>query len=594
MATALKAASKSLKEKLPEWDLTDLYPHEKAVHEDIQKAQRFALDFAKAYQGKVDKLTAEELARAITSYEELTDIEGRLYSYADLTFASNMADPKIAALSQNIREKVTEIASLVQFFTLDLNKLAEADLEKKLTHKALQYYAPWIRDVRTFKPYQLSDEIEKLLLEKSPSGRAAWNRLFDETITGLRFPVNGRELTMDQALHLLSDRKEKTRKAAAKSIGKVLEKNIGLFALITNTIAKDKQVEDRWRGFENPISERNVYNRVEDEVVDALLTAVKASYKDISHRYYKYKAKAFGKKALDYWDRNAPWPQDDDKAYGWDEAVNLVLDAYGAFSPRLRELGKTFFDKPWVDASVRPGKASGAFAHPTVPSAHPYLLVNFQGKARDVMTLAHELGHGVHQVLAAKQGTLMCDTPLTLAETASVFGEQLTFRRLLNAERDEKRRKLLIAAKVEDMINTVVRQVAFLSFEQEVHKRRREGELTAEQISDIWMGVQKESLGSGIRFSKEYRYFWAYIPHFIHTPFYVYAYAFGDLLVNALYSQYLKGMKGFDEKYFTMLEAGGTLLHKELLAPFGLDATDPRFWQQGLSVIKGFVDELLD
>jgi oligoendopeptidase F len=491
-----------------------------------------------------------------------------------------------------MQEKANAIATLLLFFALELNRLEDANLAEKLKAPELARYAPWLRDTRAFRPYQLSDEIEKLLHEKSVAGRSAWTRLFDETGAALRFPVGGKELTGSEALNLLSDANGENRKAAAKSLGDVFGKNSRLFAHITNTLIKDKEVEDRWRGFKHPISSRNLSNFVEDEVVDALIASVREAFPNLSHRYYRLKAKWFGVEVMPYWDRNAPLPNEDDKLVPWSEAQRIVLEAYGAFSPAMADVGKRFFDNRWIDAPANPGKASGAFAHPTVPSAHPYLLLNYLGRTRDVMTLAHELGHGVHQVLAGKQGALMADTPLTLAETASVFGEMLTFQALLKAETDPKKRKAMLAGKVEDMLNTVVRQIAFVEFERRLHDERRAGELTANRIGEIWLQVQKESLGPAIRFEDEYRWYWTYIPHFIHTPFYVYAYAFGDCLVNSLYAVYQGAEKGFAEKYLDMLKAGGTKRHKELLAPFGLDASDPKFWRKGLSVISGFIDQL--
>jgi oligoendopeptidase F len=326
--------------------------------------------------------------------------------------------------------------------------------------------------------------------------------------------------------------------------------------------------------------------------VDALREAVQAAYPRLSHRYYALKAKWLGLDKLEYWDRNAPLPQADERTIPWEEARATVLEAYAGFSPRMAELAEPFFDKGWIDAPIRPGKAPGAFSHPGVSDVHPFVMLNYQGKKRDVMTLAHELGHGVHQRLAAAQGELLSRTPLTLAETASVFGEMLTFRKLLRQEENPKRKKALLAAKVEDMINTVVRQIAFYEFERRIHAARREGELTSDDIGRIWMEVQGESLGPAINLGEGYEYFWAYVPHFIHAPFYVYAYAFGDGLVNALYAVYEQGAEGFDEKYFAMLEAGGTKHHKELLAPFGLDASDPAFWDKGLSLIERFIGEL--
>jgi oligoendopeptidase F len=446
--------------------------------------------------------------------------------------------------------------------------------------------------VRLYRDHQLSDEAEQLLHDKSVTGRAAWNRLFDETVATLRFEVDGDELTEEQTLALLSDPIEDKRKAAAMALSEVFAKNVPLFSLITNTLAKDKEIEDRWRKYESPAASRHLDNQIEPEVAEALVTAVRESYEELSHRYYALKAKWFGKDVLPFWDRNAPLPEEDDSKRSWAEAESTVIEAYRAFSPDMASIGQRFFDEGWIDAEVRPGKQGGAFSHSTVPSVHPYILTNYQGRTRDVMTLAHELGHGVHQVLAAPQGALMASTPLTLAETASVFGEMLTFRALLAQEQDSTRRKVMIAGKVEDMINTVVRQIAFHCFEARVHNTRRQGELTPDQLAEIWMDVQRESLGPAIDLPKEYENFWVYIPHFIHSPFYVYAYAFGDCLVNSLYAVYEDQPDGFVEKYFDLLRAGGTKRHKELLAPFGLDATDPAFWKRGLSMISSFIDEL--
>ena len=580
--------------KLPEWDLKDLYPGRDSAElsRDLATTATDAAVFQSSYQGKLAGMPGAALGQAIAEYEKLQDTLGRIMSYASLVYAGDMSDPEIGRFFQMMQERVTDISSTLLFFTLEINKIADDVLVQQLEASALAFYAPWLRDIRAFKPHQLSDEVEKLLHEKYVAGRAAWNRLFDQTMAELRFPVEGKDLTSDEALHLLSEPDPELRKAAAKSLGAVLGYNAKLFALITNTLAKDKEIEDRWRGFTRPISSRNLANFVEDEVVDALIGAVRAAFPRLAHRYYRLKAKWFGVTTLNYWDRNAPLPEAENRAIPWDEARDTVLNAYGAFSPELASVGKRFFDQSWIDAKVRPGKAPGAFAHPTVPSAHPYLLLNYQGKTRDVMTLAHELGHGVHQVLAGGQGTLMADTPLTLAETASVFGEMLTFRALLKAERDPAARKSMLAGKVEDMLNTVVRQIAFVEFERRVHDERRTGELTPDRIGQIWLDIQNESLGPAITFEDEYRHYWTYIPHFIHTPFYVYAYAFGDCLVNSLYAVYQDAEQGFAEKYIDLLRAGGTRRHKELLAPFGLDASDPKFWDKGLSVVSGFIDEL--
>ncbi|MGF7211912.1 oligoendopeptidase F [Skermanella aerolata] len=579
---------------LPVWDLNDLYPGQDsdALKADLDRMEKASKDFYRSYNGKLASLEGASLGSAIAQYEEIDETLSRIMSYAHLVYAGDMNDPLVGKFFQGIQERVNGISTHLLFFTLELNRIEDDALAAKLKTPELARYAPWLRDIRVFRPHQLSDELERLLHEKYVVGRAAWNRLFDETIAGLRFTLGGHEVTCTEALNRLSDRDAGKRKEAAVEIGRVLSANVRTFSLITNTLAKDKEIEDKWRNYPRPTSSRNKSNHVEDEVVDALVTAVKGSYPDLSHRYYKLKAKWFGGDTLDYWDRNAPLPDDDDRLIPWGQARGIVLDAYGRFSPELAAVGARFFDNAWIDAPARPGKAPGAFAHPTVPSVHPYLLVNYQGKTRDVMTLAHELGHGVHQVLAGKQGHLMADTPLTLAETASVFGEMLTFRSLLDSETDPGRRKIMLAAKVEDMLNTVVRQIAFFDFEQRLHTERREGELTAERIGEIWFAVQAESLGPAIRFDEGYRNYWAYIPHFIHSPFYVYAYAFGDCLVNSLYAVYQDAAGGFAERYLKMLSAGGTLRHRELLAPFGLDASDPAFWDRGLGVIRGFIDDL--
>lgn len=596
---ATKAVSSRKPKALPVWDLSDLYagPNDPAIARDVKTFEKKATAFAKTYQGKLAKLSGDALAVALMEYEKLQDGLGRLGSYAQLLYAGDMSKPANTQFYQNAQEQLTVISSQLIFFGLEVNKLSEAALAKALKQsKKLAHYKPWLDSVRSYKPYQLSDELEGYIHETSVS-MGAWQRLFDESISRLEFIVDGKKLSEPEALDLLSGADAKKRKMAAKEIGRVFEVNAPLFALITNTLAKAKHIEDEKRGFKAPISSRNVSNQVEDEVVEALISTVQKNYKNLSHTYYAWKAKQFGKKTLDYWDRNAPLPAAGDKQIAWADGVKLVREAYHAFSPELAKVGDKFFENHWIDVPVRAGKSPGAFAHPTVPSAHPYLLLNYLGKTRDVMTLAHELGHGVHQVLSASQGALMADTPLTLAETASVFGEMLTFQEILNRESDKKRRQLLIAAKIEDMLNTVVRQIAFCEFERMVHEQRRYGELSVDRLGEIWMEVSRASLGPSITLHPEYRHFWMYIPHFVHSPFYVYAYAFGDCLVNSLYGVYMKEKKAgkadaFAKKYLTMLKAGGTLRHKELLKPFGLDASKPDFWQAGLDVIAGYIGQL--
>ncbi len=584
---------------MPEWRLEHLYPamDSPAFAADLKRSAEEAAAFAKAYRGKLaDLLAAEDgaarLHEAIRRYEALEDLMGRVMSYAGLIYAGDTTDPRRGKFYGDAQEKMTAASSDLLFFTLELNRIDDPTLDAAMRREPLSHYAPWLTDIRQEKPYQLDDKLEQLFLEKSVVGRGAWNRLFDETIAALRFEVDGEKLTLEPTLNLLQEADEAQRRKGAEALAKTFGENIRLFTLITNVLAKDKEIADRWRGFKDIAESRHLSNRVEPEVVEAMVSAVRAAYPRLSHRYYKLKAKWFGKQQLNHWDRNAPLPKVEQRTIPWSEAKDMVLTAYAGFSPEMSGIARRFFDEGWIDAPTRPGKSPGAFAHPTVPSAHPYVLLNYQGKPRDVMTLAHELGHGVHQVLAAPQGALMAPTPLTLAETASVFGEMLTFRKLLASTTDPKQRQAMLAAKVEDMINTVVRQIAFYSFERKVHEARKTGELTSEQLGEIWMSVQAESLGPAIKFHPGYETFWAYIPHFIHSPFYVYAYAFGDCLVNSLYGVYQKAHPGFVEHYFDLLKAGGAKPYGELLKPFGLDARDPSFWQIGLGMIEGMIAEL--
>jgi len=582
---------------LPEWNLADLYPavDSRAFADDLKKAEGDCKTFNVAYKAKLEALAKKSagagLLEAIERYEALEELLGRLMSFASLVYAGDTTDPARMKFYGDTQEKITSASSDLLFFELELNRLDDA-LVGKLAAGTLKHYRPWLEDIRKGKPYQLEDKIEQLFHEKSITGFGAWNRLFDETIASLRFTIDGESLTIEPVLNLMQDPHEKTREKAALAFGAGLKGNLRTFTLIINTLAKDKEISDRWRGFRDVADARHLANRVEREVVEALVAAVRSAYPRLSHRYYQLKAKWFGKPALKHWDRNAPLPHVTPKVYPWSDARDIVLDSYDAFSPKMAEIAKRFFDERWIDAPVRPGKQPGAFAHPTVPSAHPYVLLNYQGKPRDVMTLAHELGHGVHQVLAAPNGALMAPTPLTLAETASVFGEMLTFRALLLRTTSIAQRRAMLAAKVEDMLNTVVRQIAFYSFEHKLHMERRNGELTAEQVCALWIGEQGESLGPFIELGANYESYWAYIPHFVHSPFYVYAYAFGDCLVNSLYGVYQGAREGFAERYLAMLSAGGTKHHSELLAPFGLDARDPSFWQIGLKMIENMITDL--
>ncbi|MBE1289064.1 MAG: M3 family oligoendopeptidase [Rhodobacteraceae bacterium] len=580
---------------LPEWDLSDLYPSVDApeLKRDMEFLTKECAAFAADYEGKLANLDAKAMLDCVLRYEKIDMVAGRIMSFAGLRYYQKTTDAGRAKFMSDCQDKITNATTALVFFSLEFNRLDEAHLEALLAANAeLARYRPVFDRMRAMKPYQLSDEMEKFLHDQSVVGAAAWNRLFDETIAGMSFEVDGEVMGIEATLNCLSEQNRAKREAGARALVKGFTAQLPLFARVHNTLAKEKEIEDRWRKLPSAQAARHLANHVEPEVVEALRNAVVAAYPRISHRYYALKAKWLGLETLEVWDRNAPLPMEDERIVPWIEARRIVTEAYSAFDPRMAELAEPFFTDGWIDAAVKEGKAPGAFAHPTVADAHPYVMLNYLGKPRDVMTLAHELGHGVHQRLAAGQGELLSSTPLTLAETASVFGEMLTFRRMLSEAKDQAARKVMLAGKVEDMINTVVRQIAFYDFECKLHAARREGELTPDDINALWMSVQAESLGPVFNFMEGYETFWAYIPHFVHSPFYVYAYAFGDGLVNALYAAYEEGQDGFEEKYFDMLKAGGSKHHKDLLAPFGLDASDPAFWDKGLSMIESMIDEL--
>jgi len=579
---------------LPEWDLSDLYTSEDAAElkRDLDWLEEACASFAADYEGKLAELDTKGLLDCVLRNEKINQVAGRIMSYAGLRYYQQTTDSGRAKFMSDMQEKITDYTTPLVFFTLELNKLPDDHLADLLNQDPdLARYKPVFDRIRAMKPYQLSDEMEKFLHDLGVVGDA-WERMFDETIAGLEFEVDGETLTIEGTLNLLTDPDRAKREAGARELAEVLGANIRTFARVHNTQVKEKEVMDRWRGMETPQTGRHLSNHVEPEVVEALRNAVVEAYPKLSHRYYELKRKWLGLDVMQVWDRNAPLPMEDPKVVNWAQAEDTVMEAYTAFDPRMGELAKPFFTKGWIDAGVKPGKAPGAFAHPTVTNVHPYVMLNYLGKPRDVMTLAHELGHGVHQVLAADQGEMLSSTPLTLAETASVFGEMLTFRKMLDKAKTQAERKVLLAGKVEDMINTVVRQIAFYDFECKLHEARRGGELTPDDINALWMSVQAESLGPAFEYMDGYETFWAYIPHFVHSPFYVYAYAFGDGLVNALYAVYAAGEEGFEDKYFDMLKAGGSKHHKELLAPFGLDASDPAFWDKGLSMISDMIDEL--
>ena len=579
-----------LKTKLPEWDLKDFYPsHDSEMFKnDLVNLETLINKFFEDNKGKLLKFSEKKIEIVIEDFEKIEEIIVKIKSYIFLFHCTDQLNQKKTTFYQKIQEKITALESKLIFFSLEINKIPEKKIQKIKKSK----YFSWLQIQRKFKKYQKTESVEKILLDKSITSSNSWIRLFDETMARLKFNYRGKKLNESQVLNLLSSNDQSKRKEAAKSFGKTLSENIHLFSRITNTLSKDLQIENSIRGFEDVDSSRHMSNQVDPEDVDCLVNTVQENYKNLSHRYYKYKAKVFKVKKLNYWDRNAPYPGQQIQNISWSEARKIVTDAYKKFDERISNIVELFFNNSWIHAPVQNGKTSGAFAHPTVPSVHPYILLNYQNKVRDVMTLSHELGHGVHQYLANKNGLLLSDTPLTLAETASVFGEMLTFRAILSNTKSIKQKKMVLRSKIEDMLNTVIRQISFYQFEKKLHKKRIEGELSVDEISNIWIKTQKDSLGSHIKFGDNYKYFWAYIPHFIHSPFYVYAYAFGDCLVNSLYSKYEDGIKNFNDNYIFLLKSGGTLNYTSLLNKFDLNPKDPQFWQSGLNLINKLIDDL--
>lgn len=580
---------------LPRWDLTDFYENYKSnkLKEDLFKIENQINSFTSKYEGKVKHLLGEDLYIAISEYEKISELMGKVSSYSYLLYSTNLNNNEILAFFQNISESMNSLSKRLLFFQLEINDIKAEMMEKLIQHNDLKRYKPWLDKLRSFKEYNLSEKEEKILHEKSITSNDYWVKLYDTTISTIRFPYKNKELTYSEIAQKASDMDEKIRKEAYFSITSTLNKNIELFTLLTNALAKDKAIDDSIRKAPSITTFRNLSNQVEDEVVNALVSTVKANYGNLAQRYYLMKAKLLKKEKIDPWDRNAPLPNSSSKYIPWEKAKEIVLRSYSRFSPEFAELARKFFDNNWVDAQVYEGKTPGAYSHSTVPSVHPYILINYQGKEKDVMTLAHEIGHGVHQLLAAKVGGLMASTPLILAETASLFGEQLVFEYLMGVESDAKKRKLMLANKIEDSLNAIVRQIAFYEFEFRVHTARKQGELTSKQISNIWNDVNKECFGKSANFREESGSIWAAVPHFIHSPFYVYAYAFGNCSVNSLYELYRQDqVTDFVPKYLDLLSAGGTKKHKELFAPFGLNANDSSFWQKGLDVVNKMIDKL--
>jgi oligoendopeptidase F len=574
---------------LPNWNLKDFYSSfkDEAISQDLDIFQKFTKTFKENYKDKLLSHSSK-LENIIEEYENGNEIGDKLGNYAFLIYATNMNVPEIVQFYQDINEKLTEISSDLIFFTNEINATSEDNFKRLINGSGK--YKSWLTNIRRFKNHQLDEKSEQILLDKNLTASSSWVRFFEEQINDLKFNLDGKDLNSAGVLNLLSDHDEKIRKKAAESIESVFKSEVKTFTFITNTLAKDKITNDKWRKYNSPVDSRNLSNNVENDVVEALSKSVTSNYKNISHRYYELKSKIFKKNQLDYWDRNAPYPNSPKTLIKWEEAKDIVLRSYANFDESFKDIVLMFFQNNWIDAELKSGKSPGAFAASTIPSIHPYILTNFHGKTRDVMTLAHELGHGCHQYLSSKQGLLLSSTPLTLAETASVFGEMMTFRTLLNDSNNDTK-KFLLASKIEDMINTVVRQISFFEFEKLIHSARKNGELSSDQICDFWMTTQTESLGPHIRLTDGYKYFWTYIPHFIHTPFYVYAYAFGDCLVNILIQLYDEGLPDFKNHYIDLLKSGGSKHYSEVLKPFNVDLKNQKSWEKGLSMISGLIDE---
>ncbi len=584
-------------ETLPQWRLDDLYAgrEDPRIEADLAAAKAANDELLKlkgrfvAMRGEPRRL-GEMLDHGIGLYETATNGLWGVGAYASLSASTARDDAAWAKFEADFRTRAAQIGAESLFFTLELNQIEDGEIEQAFkAHPPAARWRPWMRRVRLSRPHELSAELERMLVDRGPAV-ANWTRLFDETLARLTAKVGRETLTLPEALNRLSDPDGGRRKAAAQGLAKALEERTPVLGLSLNTLAFEKQVEDRWRKYETPAAARHLANEVDADAVEALEAAVVEAYPSVSHRYYALKAKVMGRKSLDYWDRNAPLDTAAPRTYGWDEAKAMVLESFSDLAPKFADTAGTFFAQPWIDARPRAGKQSGAYSHPVTANRHPYVFLNYMGERRDVLTLAHELGHAVHQTLCAPLGTLLADTPLTLAETASIFGEGLVFERLLAGASKAERRGLL-AGKIEDGLNTVVRQIAFHRFETRFHAARLQGELSPDEIGGLWLEIMGESLGPAIKLNPGYEHYWAYVSHFAHAPFYVYAYAFGDLLVRGLMEARRADPAGFAPLYEDLLAAGGTRTYVEALKPFGLNPREKAFWAAGMKQLERLVDE---
>jgi oligoendopeptidase F len=583
------------------WDLSDLYLglDDPQIKKDIETALSRAREFEIEYRGKInsDGISSSMLLRALEELESISEKIGELLSYAYLEFAADTSNPKNGAFLQSVQEKSTEIRKHLIFFELEWIALPDEMADRLIEDEVLSRYRHFLKQERRYKPHKLSEPEEKILDEKANTGSRAFMRLFDEAMNNIRFKVrlDGRtkNLTETETLALLYDPDRKKRKGAAKGLTKGLRENIHVLTYIFNTLVQDHAINDRLRSYDDPMAFRHLDNEIDKDTVDTLMTSCEDNF-DMVEEYYNLKKGLLGLKRFYDYDRYAPIDTEK-KTIDYKAGKEIILHSFADFSSRLSDIAREFFDKNWIDAEIREGKRGGAFSHSTVPSVHPYVFTNYSGKLRDVMTLAHELGHGIHQYLSRNQGYFQCNTPLTTAETASVFGEILVFHKLMESEENPRVRLSLLCSKLEDIFATVFRQVVITRFEEMLHHaRRNQGELPAESINDIWIEANKKMFGDSVKLTEDYAWWWTYIPHFIHSPFYCYAYSFGELLVLSLYNKYLNEGDAFVPRYIELLSSGGSESPENLLSRVGVDITDPEFWQGGLSILREMVNEAIE
>jgi oligoendopeptidase F len=574
------------------WNLEDLYSGDQvaAVEADLARADRLAEDFASAIRGRVAELDAAAMVAALQRMEEIHEIQGRAAAYAFLHFTTDMADAPRGALLQKVQEALTQTGTKIIFFSLEWIAVPDEKAAALVADPALAGYRHHLEAARRYRPYVLTEPEEKIFVEKSVTARSAWDRLFDELTSAVKVKLDGEDHSLDESLAAMHTSDPEQRRKIAEAVTEALRADLRTRRFVLNTVLADKAIDDRLRSFPSWISERNLANEASDESVQSLVDAVTTRY-DIPQRYYALKKKLLGLETFNDWDRYAPYGGPEPEV-SWDEARDTVLEAYGSFSPRLADLAREFFDKRWIDAALAPNKQGGAFAHPTIPSAHPYVMLNFTGRRRDILVMAHELGHGVHQSLARKQTAFNADTPLTTAETASIFGETVTFSRLLEHEHDPARRLSLLVGRIDDATATIFRQIAMNRFEDALHThRRQEGELSEEAINGYWLKTQRDMLGPAVNVSENYGVWWSYVHHFIAVPGYVYAYAFGNLLALAIHAKAVEEGPSFAPRYFELLEAGGSDTPEVLTRRVGVDLADPSFWNRGLDSLAALVDE---